>query len=280
MDPRIPQSVAPLTPSSVMVQPILDSRGTHSRPQHPLTILSIDQLRPSHAENDYIDNPGLAPTTDRELARASSDDDVTHHWIIINDRPSSVSSSSSSASVDQSLLDRMALSPVPEQASATAVCLQPKAVHRKPLSELDKHFLLCEACGKCKCKECASPQKLPSCWACNQKCLCSAQNLVNYGTCMCLVKGLFYHCINEDDEGSTADHPCSCSCSRSKCCTRWSLMSALSVVLPCLLCYLPATGGVRLAQYVYDRLRRPGCRCKHENSVIYKAASGDTEDKP
>lgn len=31
-----------------------------------------------------------------------------------------------------------------------------------------------------------------------QECLCSAQTLVNYGTCMCLVQGIFYHCTNED----------------------------------------------------------------------------------
>lgn len=288
MEPPIPQSV-PLTPSSVMVQPLLDSRMTHSRLQHPLTILPIDQMKTSHAENDYIDNPGLAPPTGPKRTRggapelaltpARCDQDVTHHWISFSGRPSSVSSSSSTSS-DQRLLDHMAPPPVAEQASPRAVRLQPKLVHCKPLDlkgptappALDKHFLLCEACGKCKCKECASPRTLPSCWVCNQECLCSAQTLVNYGTCMCLVQGVFYHCTNEDDEGSCADHPCSCS--RSNCCARWSFMGALSVVLPCLLCYLPATGCVKLAQRGYDRLRRPGCRCKHTNSVICKAAAG------
>uniref|UniRef100_A0A2K6SNG5 Sprouty RTK signaling antagonist 4 n=1 Tax=Saimiri boliviensis boliviensis TaxID=39432 RepID=A0A2K6SNG5_SAIBB len=298
MEPPIPQS-APLTPSSVMVQPLLDSRMSHTRLQHPLTILPIDQMKTSHVENDYIDNPGLAPTTGPKRTRggapelaptpARCDQDVTHHWISFSGRPSSVSSSSSTSS-DQRLLDHMAPPPVADQASPRAVRIQPKVVHCKPLDikgpavppELDKHFLLCEACGKCKCKECASPRTLPSCWVCNQECLCSAQTLVNYGTCMCLVQGIFYHCTNEDDEGSCADHPCSCS--RSNCCARWSFMGALSVVLPCLLCYLPATGCVKLAQRGYDRLRRPGCRCKHTNSVICKAASGDAKtsrpDKP
>uniref|UniRef100_A0A8D1CUS9 Sprouty RTK signaling antagonist 4 n=1 Tax=Sus scrofa TaxID=9823 RepID=A0A8D1CUS9_PIG len=298
MEPPIPQSVA-LTPSSVMVQPLLDSRMAHSRLQHPLTILPIDQMKTSHVENDYIDSPGLAPATGPKRTRSGApelaptparcDQDATHHWISFSGRPSSVSSSSSTSS-DQRLLDHMAPPPVADQASPRAVRIQPKVIHCKPLDlkgpavppELDKHFLLCEACGKCKCKECSSPRTLPSCWVCNQECLCSAQTLVNYGTCMCLVQGVFYHCTNEDDEGSCADHPCSCS--RSNCCARWSFMGALSLVLPCLLCYLPATGCVKLAQRGYDRLRRPGCRCKHTNSVICKAAAGDAKasrpDKP
>ncbi|XP_050998133.1 protein sprouty homolog 4-like [Acomys russatus] len=291
MEPSIPQNIVPLAPSSVMVRPQLDSQVPHSQLQHPGTILPIDQMKPSHAKNDYIDNPNLAPAVGPKQTRgrapelrptpACCDEDVTHHW---------VSFSSGNTSLDQRLLDHVASPTVAEQASPRVVRLQPKVVHRNPPDlkgpatppELDKHVLLCEACGKCKCKECTSPQTLPSCWVCNQECQCSAKTLVNYGTCMCVVKGVFYHCTNDDDEGSSADHPCSCS--HSNCGARWSFMGALSLVLPCLLCYLPATGCVKLAQRGYDRLRRPGCRCKHTNSDIREEASGDTKasrsDKP
>lgn len=79
---------------------------------------------------------------------------------------------------------------------------------------------------------------------------------------MCLVKGIFYHCTeDEDDEGSCADKPCSCS--QSNCCARWSFMAALSLVLPCLVCYLPAMGLAKLGQKCYDNASRPGCRCKN-----------------
>ncbi|XP_028905826.1 protein sprouty homolog 4 [Ornithorhynchus anatinus] len=291
MEPRIPPSL-PIAPSSIMVQPLLDSRVPYGRLQHPLTILPIDQMKTTHVENDYIDNPGLAQLASPKPARGGGpepaaaappaqrcDHDVTHPWISFSGRPSSISSSSSTSS-DQRLLDHMAPPPVADQGSPRPVRIQPKAVQCKPLDlkgplpqELDKHFLLCEACGKCKCKECALPRALPSCWICNQGCLCSAQSLVNYSTCMCLVKGVFYHCTNEDDEGSCADHPCSCS--HSNCCARWAFMGALSLVLPCLLCYLPATGCVKLAQRGYDHLSRPGCRCKHTNSVICRAAGTD-----
>ncbi|XP_030069157.1 protein sprouty homolog 4 [Microcaecilia unicolor] len=290
MEPRIPHNIT-VVPNSGMVQPLLDSRVPYGRLQHPLSILPIDQMKTTHVENDYIDNPTLTQLTNQKTHRGHHepilatrhqvqrcDHDITHPWISFSGRPSSISSSSSTSS-DQRLLDHMAPPPLADQSSLRAVRIQPKAINCKPLDlkgpvsqELDKHFLLCEACGKCKCKECTSPRILPSCWICNQECLCSAQNLVNYSTCMCLVKGVFYHCTNEDDEGSCADHPCSCS--YSNCCARWSFMGAMSLVLPCLLCYLPATGCVKLSQKCYDKLSRPGCRCKNTNSVICKVPDG------
>nr|XP_020661966.1 protein sprouty homolog 4 [Pogona vitticeps] len=302
MEPRMPHHLT-LVPSSTMVQPLLDSRVPYGRLQHPLTILPIDQMKTTHVENDYIDNPTLVQLAAQKSQPSHPEathhpprcePDVTHPWISFSGRPSSVSSSSSTSS-DQRLLDHMVPAPVVEQSSSSsssssssprAVRIQPKAMNCKSLDlkgpvplELDKHFLLCEACGKCKCKECALPRTLPSCWVCNQECLCSAQNLVNYSTCMCLVKGIFYHCTNEDDEGSCADHPCSCS--HSNCCARWSFMGALSLLLPCLLCYLPATGCVKLSQRCYDQVSRPGCRCKNTNSVICKASpEGKISSRP
>lgn len=84
---------------------------------------------------------------------------------------------------------------------------------------------------------------------------------------MCLVKGIFYHCTeDEDDEGSCADKPCSCS--QANCCARWSFMAALSFVLPCLVCYLPATGLAKLGQKCYDNVSRPGCRCKNSQGGV------------
>ncbi|XP_008493675.1 protein sprouty homolog 4 [Calypte anna] len=295
MEPRVPPSIT-VVPNSVLVQPLLDGRIPYGRLQHPLPILPIDQVKATHLENDYTDNPTSSqlPPASQKRPRAPHDpapgqQDVTHPWISFSGRPSSISSSSSTSS-DQRLLDHMAPVPVAEQSSPRAVRIQPKGSGCKA-SELkgpgaaaqdaERHLLLCEACGKCKCKECSLPRALPSCWVCNQECLCSAQNLVNYTTCMCLVKGIFYHCANEDDEGTCADHPCSCS--QSNRCSRWAFMSALSLVLPCLLCYLPATGCVKLCQSCYDRARRPGCRCKNTNSVICKAlpdGKGHGAEKP
>lgn len=271
---------------------MLDSRIPYGRLQHPLTIYPIDQMKSLHLENDYIDTPAVIsqqPPSHKaskrgqevllgaphhpHLSRCEVPDATTHPWISFSGRPSSISSSSSTSS-DQRLLDHAAPTPVVDPYttgnghSRTLGAEQPKALSSKTqnvkavtaLPVEKKHALLCEKCGKCRCTECTLPRALPSCWVCNQECLCSAQNLVDSVTCMCLVKGVFYHCTDEDEEGSCADKPCSCS--HSNCCARWSFMAAVSLVLPCLMCYLPATGCAKLSQKCYDGISRPGCRCK------------------
>lgn len=116
----------------------------------------------------------------------------------------------------------------------------------------------CEDCGRCSCPECSRPRALPSCWMCGRRCMCSAQSAAEYGTCVCCVKGLFYHC-SSDDEDTCADKPFSCR--QPRCCVRWTAASLLSLLFPCLLCYLPAKGCVAVCQSCYDQVSRPGCRC-------------------
>nr|XP_046238678.1 protein sprouty homolog 2 [Scatophagus argus] len=116
----------------------------------------------------------------------------------------------------------------------------------------------CEDCGRCQCSECSRPRVLPSCWMCGRRCMCSLQSVVEYGTCVCCVKGLFYHC-SSDDEDTCADKPFSCR--QPHCCVRWTTVSLFSLLFPCLLCYLPAKGCVTVCQSCYDRVTRPGCRC-------------------
>ncbi|KAJ8003517.1 hypothetical protein DPEC_G00149170 [Dallia pectoralis] len=135
---------------------------------------------------------------------------------------------------------------------------------------LGKHAYRCEDCGRCKCRECMVPRSLPSCWMCGRRCVCSAQNAVDYGTCACCVKGLFYHC-STDDEDTCVDKPFSCS--QSHCCVRWSAIGLLSLFLPCFLCYLPAKGCLAACQSCYDRVKRPGCRCTNTNVVRRKDVS-------
>ncbi|KAK1798636.1 hypothetical protein P4O66_006931 [Electrophorus voltai] len=128
------------------------------------------------------------------------------------------------------------------------------------------HRFLCERCGKCKCGECTAPRALPSRLACDGQCLCSAESLLEHGTCMCLVKGLFYHCSSQDDAGdSCADQPCSLS--RGRCVPRFLCMGLLAPLFPCLLCYPPARACLRACQLCHDHLHRPGCRCKNSNTV-------------
>ncbi|KAI5269305.1 Protein Sprouty-like 2 [Manis pentadactyla] len=184
-------------------------------------------------------------------------------------RSSTRTSTSSSSSEHRLLGPSFSSGPVADG----IIRVQPKSELKpgelKPLSkdDLGLHAYRCEDCGKCKCKECTYPRPLPSDWICDKQFLCSAQNVIDYGTCVCCVKGLFYHCSN-DDEDNCADNPCSCS--QSHCCTRWSAMGVMSLFLPCLWCYLPAKGCLKLCQGCYDRVNRPGCRCKNSNTVCCK----------
>nr|XP_032812248.1 protein sprouty homolog 4-like [Petromyzon marinus]XP_032812249.1 protein sprouty homolog 4-like [Petromyzon marinus]XP_032812250.1 protein sprouty homolog 4-like [Petromyzon marinus]XP_032812252.1 protein sprouty homolog 4-like [Petromyzon marinus]XP_032812253.1 protein sprouty homolog 4-like [Petromyzon marinus]XP_032812254.1 protein sprouty homolog 4-like [Petromyzon marinus] len=127
----------------------------------------------------------------------------------------------------------------------------------------------CERCGKCACGECGSTRRaLPACWLCEKRCLCSAGALLESCTCLCCVKALFYHCSPQTDVGdsgdSWADNPCSCR--RAGCVPRWACLGALSLALPCLLCYPPGRAALKLARAAYDRLQRPGCRCRRRRN--------------
>ena len=72
------------------------------------------------------------------------------------------------------------------------------------------------------------------------------ETILDYCTCMICVKGVFYHCSEEEDD--IADHVCSCSGSRGKVLKRWTCLSFLACLMPCLFCYLPAKGCLTLCR--------------------------------
>jgi len=129
------------------------------------------------------------------------------------------------------------------------------------------HNYPCPRCGKCMCPRCqgddsagvVTPRVIGHCWMCNHRCLCDVDSCVDVATCLCCVRACFYHCSNYDDDETFSDKPCSCKGSR--CCLRWSLMGALSIFLPCLLCY-PVARGCVLACRSCAACMKPGCRCK------------------
>ena len=128
--------------------------------------------------------------------------------------------------------------------------------------------IICPQCERCRCLACRTPRPLPSSWMCHDKCLCSADACVDYVSCLCCVKALFYHCAcdAEDDacdasDAACADRPCSCSGPRPL--ARWACLASLSFLLPCLVCYWPLRGGVRCVEMCYQRCTSHGCRCNH-----------------
>lgn len=126
--------------------------------------------------------------------------------------------------------------------------------------------ITCPQCEKCRCEGCQKPRQLPSRWLCGKSCLCSAESVLDYATCLCCVKALFYHCSKDheiDNENgnsiSCADDPCSCLPHRRT--TRWGCLGALSICLPCLACYWPMRGAISLCAACYASHSRKGCRC-------------------
>ncbi|XP_005994761.1 protein sprouty homolog 1 [Latimeria chalumnae] len=305
----------------VIQQPSLDSRQRldYERELQHTAILSLDQIKALRNSNEYTEGPSSVKKPGPRTVQRQDKHERTHEIIPINvnnnyeQRPShhghvghqynvrvpalsrststgsaASSGSNSSASSEQGLLERSPLSrPISSHRSDRTVRTQPKPsalivdnLKSSGKEDFTKHQFICEQCGKCKCRECTAQRTLPSCLACNKQCLCSAESMVEYGTCMCLVKGIFYHCSNDDEGDSCADNPCSCS--QSHCCSRFMCMGLMSLVLPCLLCYPPAKGCVKLCQGCYDRVNRPGCRCKNSNTVYCKLESCPlrVQDKP
>ncbi|XP_048861646.1 protein sprouty homolog 3 [Brienomyrus brachyistius] len=258
-----------------------------------VSVLSIDQIRTIRANNDYVDRPAALelcpqmgptpPVRDERPGLVPRSQSHPHHCYPSHmSRSSTVSSvSRGSATSDQRLLPSLASSH-----SGLAVRTQPDSglKSREGLGkvpsvggDLGSHLFICEHCGKCKCPECSSPRRLPSCWACGQRCLCSAEAAVEHGTCLCCIKGLFYHC-SADDEDNCADRPCSCGPAHA--CARWGTMALLSLCLPCLCCYPPSKLCLALCQHGYDRATRPGCRCSNTNTVCRKISSSNPTTFP
>jgi protein sprouty family protein 2 len=131
--------------------------------------------------------------------------------------------------------------------------------------------ITCPQCNRCRCEECQRPRQLPYKWICNDNFLCSAETIIDYASCLCCVKGLYYHCAKDhelDCDSDTircAEDPCSCA--PYKRVSRWGCLSALSLLLPCLLCYWPMRGCVGLCAKCYAKHSRHGCRCNNASSA-------------
>lgn len=297
--PRLPALVPPSWPTRM--------DPSHSFRMELDSVLSLDQIRAIRANNDYVERPvALEPASqsgfflvhdDRyphgayihhtqppfpsAMSRSQSQQQHTHLSHLSRSSTISSSMSRTSATSDQRLLAGLTPS---HSGLGSAVHSQPKG-ELKPDSSLGKrlaeseaelslHQFICERCGRCKCQECCAPRHLPSCWACGQRCLCSAENAVEYGTCLCCVKGLFYHCSAQDDEDNCADQPCSCAPAHA--CARWSAMGLLALCLPCLCCYPPARLCLALCRCAHDRATRPGCRCSNTNTVCRKISNSNS----
>ncbi|XP_010850126.1 PREDICTED: protein sprouty homolog 3, partial [Bison bison bison] len=191
-------------------------------------ILPIEQLRSTHASNDYVDRP---PVPCKQALSSPSLIVQTHKsdWSLatmptalprslsqchqLQPLPQHLSQSSIASSMSHSTTasdQRLLASITPSPSGQSIIRTQPgTGAHPKADGALkgeaehsamhpSEHLFICEECGRCKCVLCTAARPLPACWLCNQRCLCSAESLLDYGTCLCCVKGLFYHCSTDD----------------------------------------------------------------------------------
>ncbi|XP_072171236.1 uncharacterized protein [Diadema setosum] len=255
-------------PSSVLglpavTRPTLLPPGWRSRNLRSLRTATGDEARP----NDYVD-----PNTDRLNGRNN------------NESPNSLSSENSGdEGSEPSRTDLIVVSDPKGKAKVLKV-IKPKddkreviattpdtELHSTSDNTLSKDPFPCPQCGYCRCEKCRRSNRLPEAWCCNGRCACSPESVLDCCTCLCCVQSLFYHCARESDReyAYCTDDPCSCRPHRR--CARWTCLSVLTLVLPCLCCYLPGRGAIEAYRQCYSQGRR-GCECSHwETSEVYSA---------
>lgn len=284
-----PQAQPPRTQEPPSEPDLMDGQ-----PPYIPAVLSLDQIKTTGSSNEYTDGPTAALRSHAPERRRPQSSPLTVDLETTGEKPnnlrnlpsptqdggtnsprdggagdsnSGVRVSLGGSSLGRGLLgDNQIITTQPKRAELSSEELKPLNSHCEPVAAVPGSkgstkpavHSKCEDCGRCRCPECSRPRALPSRWMCGRRCMCSAQSTVEYGTCVCCVKGLFYHC-SSDDEDTCADKPFSCG--QPRCCIRWTSVSLLSLLFPCLLCYLPAKGCVAVCQSCYDRVSRPGCRC-------------------
>lgn len=145
--------------------------------------------------------------------------------------------------------------------------------------KLAESSIVCPYCRKCRCEACTTPRPLPSRWICSKSIHCGPEPILDYMTCLCCVKALFYHCgKNHEADGGVicADKPCSCAPHRKF--WRWGCMATMSLVLPCLCLYWPCKGCIHLVEKTYQRYHSNGCHCHPPNSSLNKHADDGGEE--
>lgn len=148
---------------------------------------------------------------------------------------------------------------------SAAITKQPtsNSTKRELTTKLDRqtgtltNSIICSECGHCKCSSCSDDRPLPETWLCDGNCRCAVEPVVDIASCMCVVKGLYSQCDNQNHS-----HPCACT-PAPNCCGRWTGLALLSLCFPCLCCFLPLKAGAAATKACYNSscCRKRGCRC-------------------
>lgn len=81
--------------------------------------------------------------------------------------------------------------------------------------------------------------------------------IIDYCSCMCCVKALFYHCGKGSEEKvAEEENICSCDEPGVACMKRWGILSLLTCCMPLLLFYAPLKGIQKVTQKLKRRFRK------------------------
>ena len=250
--PRRPPPRPPITQQPVS----LLSATPPAPPQSAVReVIRLDQARTQpRRQNDYVDNPQMAthkPTVHQE----------PDHHAPVHTAPTGLAT----------LPARRLQSSGPRRA-APAIFSPPQkdkgvAISSDQPDEEHRDSIICSRCGKCKCRACTAPRDCcqPR-WICGNQCECSLQKAVEYASCLCCVRCVFYHCFKDSDgqdDRSAADEPCA-GLEQRNCCKRWTCLGVLSLLMPCLCLYWPLQGCLQAGTACYNRCSRRGCHCRKE----------------
>lgn len=222
-------------------------------------VITIDQVRPQPRKlNEYVDTP-RSP-----LIHAGKTGHPNFHCVT----PKSVK-------VNLNPRERVVL---PNRTSQSIIRTQPISVSPPLKKELQKEVsdnsIICSKCGKCRCGSCTKDQELPYKSVLSRANCSSLDEALEFCTCVCCVKGVFYHCSKEeqDVEFECMAEPCA-GCSRPRCCERWTCILAMSLCLPCLCLYPPAKLCLMGCTSCYNKCRKKGCTCNTSASTNTKHSS-------
>lgn len=248
--------------------------------------LAVPRPDGERAVNEYVETPFRpnnipdCPKCPKSERRAQQ----RHHHKSRHRQSHALLLQSSTNAVTSPAVTKQPVSFTKEPAGGNGAIIAGRGVSDAAVAEAAGLSIMCEHCGRCRCESCREPPPLPSRWLCDNACFCSAETALDYASCLCCAKGLFYHCADsavESEAGSCADEPCSCTGSRKT--ARWACLGALTLVLPCLLCYWPLKGCVTVCEACYARHAAQGCRCepaaRHHHHVSVLGDSRDPEKR-
>ena len=137
-----------------------------------------------------------------------------------------------------------------------------------------RHGFRCPRCRRCTCDECAKTSIIP-CFSHAQPgsvngqptridCATKCRKACDILSCFCAVRACSYHVIGYEESSNFSrtltDKPASCQSLDRSCALRWTGLTALTALIPCLILYPLFKSGELIGRKIDKKLLK-GCQC-------------------